>query len=175
MVSSREYMKSPSEAQWSPPFTQSMLGANSTLQTHPHKEYTLQHPFSFHQYSSQQSLTASLSTQNHPSPLPNGELIEKDTTPKKVQNGLTILTRGLTLAHNSTVEILVNNQMTPIHISLPRFDQPILTSKVTQAGTQSLPHRSSSITLSLTSQLSSVGQASAMAPFDLMVRKHWTY
>lgn len=140
MKSSREYMRSPSKGQGSCPFTQSILRANSTLQMHPHEVYTLQNPFSFHQYNFQQSSTTSLSTHNHPSPIPNDQLAEKRTTPKKLQNSLTTLTKGLTLVHNNVVEISVNNQMNPIHNPLPKFDQPIPMSKVTQAGTHKAYH-----------------------------------
>lgn len=140
MKSSREYMRSPSKAQGSCPFTQSILRANSTLQMHPHEVYTFQNPFSFHQYNFQQSSTTSLSTHNHPSPPPNGKLAEKRTTPKKLQNGLTTLVKGLILVHNNVVEISVNNQMNPIHNPLPKFDQPIPMSKVTQAGTHKAYH-----------------------------------
>ena len=163
MRSSRGYMRSPREAQGSCPFTQSMLGANSILQMHPHKESTPQNPFSFHQYNFQLSLTTSSLTHNHLSPLLNGETIEKSTTPKRLQNGLTMLTRGLALAYDNAVEISVNNQTKPMYIPFPKFDQPIPM------------HKSSSSTLSLTSQLSSLGQTLAMAPIYLAIRKYRTY
>ena len=57
--SSKDFMNLPVAAQSNPPSRQFMLRENSILPTDPHKGYTPQNPFSFHQYGSQQSLTVS--------------------------------------------------------------------------------------------------------------------
>jgi hypothetical protein len=105
------------------PSTQYMLGVNSIRQTHLHEEYTPRHPFSFHQHSSQQNSTSSLLTHNHPSQQPNGALAKKDVTPERPQNGLTMLTRGIKLAHNEALAISMTKQPTPAS------DQPLPSSK----------------------------------------------
>jgi hypothetical protein len=103
-----------------------MLGVNSIQQTHLHEEYTPCHPFSFHQCSSQQNLTSSLLMLSRPLQQPNGALARKDITPELPQNGLTMLTRGITLAHNKALAISVTRQPTPAS------DQPLPSSKFDQ-------------------------------------------
>ena len=63
--SSKDFMNFPMAAQLNPPSRQLMSRANSILPMDPHKGYTPQNPFSFHQYGSQQSLTISSSIPNH--------------------------------------------------------------------------------------------------------------
>ena len=119
------------------PSTQCMSGANSIPQMNPQEEYTLRNPFSFSQYNFQQNSTTSSSIRNHPSQQPNSDYTGIFSTPKQQENESIMLTRGLALTHNNTIDLSAINQPNPIHKSSPRFDQPLPLDK----GTCTITHK----------------------------------
>ena len=127
--SSRDFTIFPSKERARPPSTQLMSGANSILQMCPQEEYTLQNPFSFSQYNSQWNLSSS--THNHPSQQLNCKYTEMIITSRQWRNGLTMLTKGLALTCDNTVDISANNQTNPNHKLSLRFDQSLPISKAT--------------------------------------------
>ena len=133
MKSSRGFTFFVSRTRARAPSTQCMSGANSIPQMNPQEEYTLRNPFSFSQYNFQQNSTASSLIHNRPSQQPNGNYTGTFSTPKQQENESIMLTRGLALTHNNTIDLLAINQPNPIHKSLPRFDQPLPLDKSTCA------------------------------------------
>ena len=127
---SRDSMNSPGSAQLGPLSTQCMLGANSIPQTHPPEGYIHQNPFSFHQRNSHQSSIASSLTHNPLSQQLNYVSEEKSQSTGPPKDSETMLTRGLTIAHDNAVLISAKNLATPTDNSLTKFNQPLPTDRV---------------------------------------------
>ena len=126
---SRNSMNSPGSAQLGPLSTQCMLGANSIPQMHPPEGYIHQNPFSFHQRNSHQSSITSSLTHNPLSQQLNYMSKEKSQSTGPPKDSKTMLTRGLTIAHDNAVLISAKNLAIPTDNSLTKFNQPLLTDK----------------------------------------------